>query len=118
MSKELDDEIKMYFIVNNDLHMGKVKIAGQVGHAVSYWIRRLEHNPTKEYKTWIKQSEPKIILKASSKILEQIISKNPSCYAVHDLGRTQVEPDSLTVVSFAPSYPSQLPVEVAQLKLL
>lgn len=108
---------KMYFVVNNDLGMGKGKLCAQVGHAVAEWTRRLEKQPTDEYNHWKKHLEPKIVLKSTEENMRQLLAKYPqSTVAIIDAGRTQVAPNSFTVLAFAPT--NAPPPELQSLKLL
>lgn len=107
----------MYLIVNNDLKMGKGKIAAQVGHVVGDIIEYLTNNPTKEYEIWKKSGHAKIVLKATeSQILE--LCDIEESFFVRDQGRTQIPKDSLTVVGFPPVYKSKIYDQIKKLKLL
>jgi len=104
----------MYILVNNDLKMGKGKIASQVGHAVGLIIEDIIRNaletPTpdglSDYQMFLKWknncSYKKIVLKASENDLLHFIDTEKKCRYVLDAGRTQIAPGSLTVVGFYP----------------
>lgn len=119
---------KMYLVVNTELAMDKGKIAGQVGHAVARLTRILERRnlahgepPRSAYDRWMDQGEPKIVLKGTEKLLLQLLAVYADKCAVvevRDLGRTQIAPNSLTVVGFEPLDQRQAPTELASLKLL
>jgi len=116
----------MYLIVNNDLQMGKGKIAGQVGHASCAITRLLHGKNDSNYNKWLREGEAKIVLKAtSSEILELLDKYNyentketNKCLAVHDAGHTQIPANSLTVIGFFPVLKSKAPVEIKKMKLL
>jgi len=126
----------MYIIVNNDLSMGKGKIAGQCCHSSCNVIRILERNEKNSqiYNEWIKTGETKIVLKATQlemeKIFEeyQLSSKNSSfknsssksiwCVCIHDAGRTQIPENSLTSIAFCPIIRSETPEFIKNMKLL
>jgi len=95
----------MYIFVNDDLKMGKGKIASQVGHCVQNLIEELlENNKKEKYQDYIKwkNGSKKIILKATySQLVE--LQKNDIARSVYDAGHTQIESNSLTVVGFFPS---------------
>jgi PTH2 family peptidyl-tRNA hydrolase len=111
--------VKMYFLVDTSLRMGGGKVAGQVGHAAALWTRRLERQPTAAYRSWLANHEPKIVLKSDGETMRALLVRHPSqAAAVFDLGRTQIAPNSLTVLAFAPDVPSALPPEITKLKLL
>ncbi len=123
MEKEKERELKMYFLVNMDLKMGKGKIASQVGHAVCSLVRSLSacemtSEPYVSYKTWLDEFEPMVVLKATQKQIEEMTKNlNPIDYAaIHDAGFTQVAPMSLTVLGIRPM--RRLPALINTLKLL
>lgn len=124
---ERREELTMYIFVNKSLGMGKGKIAGQVGHAAQYVTAKIlragmdciiqNHlknilSPMKiddtslpdEYERYMKweSGSKKVILQATQEELEQL-QKMPESVSVYDAGRTQIAPNSLTVVAFYPS---------------
>ena len=102
----------MYVLVNDDLKMGKGKIAGQVAHVVGLIteeIIRKSYETVKgvpdcyaRYMVWKATGHAKVILKASQEQIEQLIGEPESMY-IRDAGRTQIAPNSLTVLGFYPS---------------
>ena len=102
----------MYVFVNDDLKMGKGKIAGQVAHVVGLIteeIIRESYETTKgvpdcytRYMVWKATGHAKVILKASQKQIESMIGEPETMY-IRDAGRTQIAPNSLTVLGFFPS---------------
>lgn len=113
-------ETAMYLFVNNDLGMGKGKIAGQVGHAVQHLMKTLIRFPTPAYIEWDNALSRKIVLKATQKELEELIDKwsKVDMTVVYDAGRTQIPSGSMTVVGFAPKYLRDVPPEWKSFKLL
>lgn len=108
---EEESQYYMYVLVNDDLKMGKGKIAGQVGHVVGLIteeiIRKSYESDTvsKEYLRYVKwkhTGHAKIILKATQEQITSFIGHSESMYIL-DAGRTQIAPDSLTVLGFYPS---------------
>ena len=114
---EVNQETKryvMYILVNTDLKMEKGKIAGQVGHVVGIIteeiIRKAYESVTPEsmqdyqhYKNWIKKDMyTKVVLKATEAEMRNIIKTENKCRYIIDAERTQIAPDSLTVVGFFP----------------
>lgn len=110
--------IKQYFVVNGDLHMGKGKIASQVAHAcgviteeITRWLHcewRLhpeQDDYTEKYQEW-RFHMTKIVLVAPEKELRYLIGQYPNCcrYIV-DAGLTQIPENSLTVIGFFPGAP-------------
>jgi PTH2 family peptidyl-tRNA hydrolase len=107
MSQEKD--YVMYIVVNDDLKMGKGKIASQVGHCVQHMVENIirsyyeskKSDAYNRYMKW-KNGAKKIVLKASKDELIKLclhMESNP----IYDAGKTQIESGSLTVVGFYPS---------------
>jgi len=116
-TKDKDERCAMYVFVNNDLKMGKGKIAGQVGHVVGVITEDIisayyKHGDNKKsqakkdydnYQQWKnKDCYTKIILKATEKELMELIENEPKNRYILDAGRTQIAPGSLTVVGLFP----------------
>lgn len=123
-----DTEVIMYIIINNDLKMGKGKIAGQACHSVARIIRILENMKNtlhrNNYMNWCKNYEPKIVLKATQEQIEDLIEKysdiKKNIWSIYtqDLGRTQIEEGSITSICFCPIKRKDRPIELKDLKLL
>lgn len=101
----------LYVIINNDLNMGKGKIAAQVGHVIETIIEELVlaevHGQKKktfldDYNIWKNNGRAKIVLKGSSSQLYELCKLDEARY-IRDAGKTQVAEGSLTVVGFFPS---------------
>ncbi len=109
MTNNQSDDYVMYLLVNNDLKMEKGKIASQVGHCVQHIIESIlisyyENKKTKHYNDYLKWKNgcKKIVLKATQTQLEYL--KNDSnAISIYDAGKTQIEPNSLTIIGFFPS---------------
>lgn len=123
---ELDQSpLYMYVLVNDDLKMGKGKIAGQVGHVVgliteeiirkSYETTRGVPDCYARYMVWKATGHAKVILKASQEQIEELLGEPETMY-IRDAGRTQIAPNSLTVLGFYPS--SNLKEKFKDFKLL
>lgn len=110
-------DVKMYLFVNNDLKMGKGKIAGQVGHAVGKIVERCINNNSEEYALWKNTFYKKIVCKATYNELIELKSINKSM-CIMDMGKTQIEANSLTVVGFEPMFNSDIPKKFNSFKLL
>lgn len=133
-------EYKMYIFVNTDLKMGKGKIASQVGHVVQeithdiilnfhtfYDLTKLFHSKNEEklfktyqnYNYWNETGSQKIVLKATEQQIRNIIDKYPKITKyILDAGKTQIEPNSLTVCAFYPMDKANLPHDISHYKLL
>lgn len=106
-----DTQYYMYVLVNDDLKMGKGKIAGQVGHVVGLITEEIIRKSYESIKTpdsylrylkWKNTGHAKIILKATQEQITSFIGHPESMYIL-DAGRTQIAADSLTVLGFYPS---------------
>lgn len=110
---------KQVFIINSDLGMGKGKIAGQVAHAMVYYMEEIllyveGQAPENEilferFVVWREEEHglmKKIILKANEeemkKILCELTVREIEKFAVYDAGLTQVEPGSFTCIVVEP----------------
>lgn len=98
------ESYKMVFVVNSELKMSTGKIAAQVGHATLGLYRFIQDN--QEYKTgldqWEKSGCKKVVVKGNN--VRQLLDLKKRAYElhianimVHDAGKTQVDPGSLTV---------------------
>ncbi len=121
-SGRLDDSVKLVLVVNNDLKMGKGKIAAQVGHAsVSATLKAGENNPV-ALDSWLKSGQKKICLKTTYDELMEISAKAKinkiQIVEINDAGKTQIPSGSLTVVAFGPDEDSRLEELTGHLKLL
>ena len=105
------DSPVLYVVINNDLNMGKGKIAAQVGHVIEDIIEELvraEMSSSKkksfldDYKIWKYNGRTKIVLKGTTKELQELCEVDGARY-VRDAGKTQIEAGSLTAVGFFPS---------------
>ena len=100
-------DIKMYIVVNNDLPMRKGKICAQVGHMVELLTTEIfkeiyflsNKDLMDKYLSWKNNGSAKIVLKANETKLRELLTNNNSRYII-DEGRTQIEPNSLTVIGF------------------
>lgn len=102
----------MYVLVNDDLKMGKGKIAGQVGHVVGLITEEIIRKSYESnsgvpdcylrYMEWKMTGHAKVILKATQEQIEKMIGEPETIY-IRDAGRTQIAPNSLTVLGFYPS---------------
>jgi len=118
------ERIVMYLFVNNDLKMGKGKIAGQVGHAVQHLIQHLVVSPTPEYIEWTRGGlSTKIVCKATQEQLGELITKwyeTKGMYmeVIFDAGKSQITAGSMTVIGFSPKYQRDIPKEWSGFPLL
>lgn len=139
-------DLKMYILVNDEVKMGKGKLAGQVGHAVASYFNKfiigLQNEVTelefenmtignswssgsdKHYSIselqklneYMKDAQKKIILKCPKSILEDLESAR--YVAIRDKGLTQLEPNTLTCVNIGIFSEENVPNWVKELKLV
>ena len=107
-------KVKLVLIVNNELKMGKGKIAAQVGHAsVKAALLASEKYPA-EMQSWLKAQ--------GALELEEIIqnakaSNLPTCI-IRDAGKTQIPANSLTVGGIGPAPSEKIDELTKHLKLM
>ena len=95
---------KMVFVVNTELKMGLGKTAAQVGHATLalYLLLRTQPNWKQQCAVWEETAMTKIVVQGQSthhllELKHRAYELRLPSIIVHDAGRTQVEPGSLTV---------------------
>jgi len=113
--------MKQVIVVRKDLKMGCGKIAGQVAHAsvTAYkkqnWFKRRQ---------WFKNdNQVKVVLKVKSEqelidIMYECMLAGIKYSEIHDAGRTQIEPNTLTAVGIGPDSDEKINKIVKDLKLL
>lgn len=103
---ERGSEYKMVLVANMGLRMGVGKVAAQVGHAVLGLYHCLEARPEQKHglAEWEGRGAKKVVLRGNDtqhlldlkrKALESRIVN----ILIHDAGRTQIDPGSLTVLA-------------------
>ena len=122
-SLSLDEKLKMVFVVNHELKMGKGKIAAQVAHAaVKATLACGEQDPSL-LDVWFKTGQKKICVKGdSAHHLDQLSSdakKNGILVnKIHDAGHTQIPAGSFTVLALGPCRDEDVEIITGDLKLL
>ncbi len=114
--------VKLILIINNDLKMGKGKIAAQAGHAsVSATLKTGKTKPIM-LETWLKSGQKKVCLKANHEVLLQLEEEAQKIgiqtVRINDAGKTQIPSGSLTVIAFGPDDEELLSKLTGHLKLL
>jgi PTH2 family peptidyl-tRNA hydrolase len=113
--------MKLAVVVRKDFGMSCGKIAGQVGHACVLAYRNGESNKIED---WMRDGvQKKIILKVPNeitllKIQEAAMINNVQVNVVHDLGLTQLEPNTLTCIAIGPDEDDKIDNVVGGLVLL
>lgn len=117
------NHITMYLLVNSDVKMGSGKMAAQCCHAAVAVIRHLEGKGNKVYERWKITGEKTIVLKSSRAIMERLLVQFGDigfpvwCYPIYDMGLTQVEAGTFTVLAFNPIENDRVPEELRSMKL-
>ena len=115
--------LKMVFVINHELKMGKGKIAAQVGHAaVKATLQSGEHRP-ELLDAWLSTGQKKVCVKADDvRQLEQIEhqAKHHQILTskIRDAGHTQIPAGSYTVLALGPDEEEKLDALTGELKLL
>lgn len=114
-------EPRIYIVVNSSLKMGKGKVIAQACHGVSRVTEYMLKNHPDEWNTYLNSGERKITVKADQEKLELLRSKYSNseyyCYAVFDLGFTQIPANSFTCMVFRPMDVKDTPDDLKALKL-
>lgn len=103
-----DAPYKMVLCVNQELGMGKGKIAAQCCHAAVGCYKRASKQCPKGLKAWEMSGCAKIALKCPTQdelelIAAKAIERDIPLYLVEDAGRTQIAAGSRTVLGLGPA---------------
>ncbi|XP_046964283.1 peptidyl-tRNA hydrolase 2, mitochondrial-like isoform X1 [Vanessa cardui] len=118
-----NSEYKLVLVVRTDLSMGKGKIAAQCGHAaVGAYEKALKKDPD-GLKLWKLTGQAKIALKTDSVDEIKQIADNAKKMGlvtslIRDAGRTQIAPNSITVLGVGPAPKDVIDKVTGHLKLL
>uniref|UniRef100_K3WU49 peptidyl-tRNA hydrolase n=1 Tax=Globisporangium ultimum (strain ATCC 200006 / CBS 805.95 / DAOM BR144) TaxID=431595 RepID=K3WU49_GLOUD len=114
---------KMVLCVRTDLKMGKGKIAAQCCHATLGAYKRAVKRAPKAVRAWEMLGQAKVCLKVDSE--EELLSLAAKAsehglinYVVVDAGRTQIAPDSKTVLGIGPAPIDAINKVTGHLKLM
>ena len=94
--------LAMFFIVRTDLNMSRGKIAAQVAHAA---VDLTYHNKCDEW--YNDHNQTKIVLGINGfdkldSLLCRLLERKVFIAQVHDIGKTEVEENTLTCVGIGP----------------
>ncbi|MFZ0327129.1 MAG: peptidyl-tRNA hydrolase Pth2 [Nitrososphaeraceae archaeon] len=115
---------KQVIIVRKDLGMSCGKIAAQVAHAAIMAMERASKYDMQGVIDWKEEDgQIKVILKVNSyselnDYFINIINANLPVVKIHDAGRTQLEPDTVTCIGIGPVPSERIDPIVKDLKLL
>ncbi|HEU4544244.1 MAG TPA: peptidyl-tRNA hydrolase Pth2 [Jiangellaceae bacterium] len=112
---------KLVLVVRSDLGMGKGKIAAQVAHAAV--AAALRNQDTTRFAAWLRDGQPKVVLKidGADRMRDLCTSADAAglpLERIHDAGRTQVVPGTLTCCAIGPALDEELDPVVQDLSLL
>ncbi|PKI75285.1 peptidyl-tRNA hydrolase 2, mitochondrial [Punica granatum] len=101
---EIMEDFKMVLVVRNDLKMGKGKIAAQCSHATLGLYKKLLHRAPRALNRWEMSAQPKVVVKIESEedmlvLQERAKSLKLPTHITIDAGRTQIAPNSRTVMA-------------------
>lgn len=114
---------KMVLVVRNDLKMGKGKIAAQCGHAAVGAFESATKTIPNIVKQWNSSGCAKIALKVQNQAELMEIRTNAICHGlnvcmIRDAGRTQIEPNTITVLGIGPALDLDIDKVTGHLSLL
>ncbi|XP_004922730.1 peptidyl-tRNA hydrolase 2, mitochondrial-like [Bombyx mandarina] len=118
-----NEEYKLVLVVRTDLSMGKGKIAAQCCHAaVGAFEKALKKDP-EGLKAWQMTGQAKVALKIDSleeikKIADNAKKMGLITSLIRDAGRTQIAPNSITVLGVGPAPKDIIDKVTGHLKLL
>ncbi|EPS73828.1 hypothetical protein M569_00925, partial [Genlisea aurea] len=101
---EILEDFKMVLIVRNDLKMGKGKIAAQCSHATLGLYKKVLNRAPKSLNRWEVCGQVKVVVKTETEeemltLQERAKSLNLPTHITVDAGRTQIAPNSRTVMA-------------------
>lgn len=114
-------ETKLTLVVRADLGMGRGKIAAQAAHAAV--TAALASLGTPDFRAWLRDGQPKVVLRASSQehldaIAEQAVASGLPVQVIHDAGRTQVAEGTPTCCAIGPAASDRIDAVTSELQLL
>uniref|UniRef100_A0A1L8E072 peptidyl-tRNA hydrolase n=1 Tax=Nyssomyia neivai TaxID=330878 RepID=A0A1L8E072_9DIPT len=116
-------EYKMILVVRNDLKMGKGKIAAQCGHAAVGAYQTATKKTPRLVKRWENSGCAKIAVKVESEeeLMQIRLKANAlqlNTCLIRDAGRTQIDPNTKTVLAIGPAACEEVDQVTGHLKLL
>jgi PTH2 family peptidyl-tRNA hydrolase len=114
-------ETKLTLVMRADLGMGRGKIAAQAAHAAV--AAALASNGSRDFRSWLRDGQPKVVLKAGSEeqlyeIADQAHAASLPVQVIHDAGRTQVAEGTPTCCAIGPAEASRIDAITGALSLL
>ncbi|KAM3959503.1 peptidyl-tRNA hydrolase 2, mitochondrial [Aphomia sociella] len=118
-----NSEYKVVLVVRTDLNMSKGKIAAQCGHAAVGVFDKAQKKDPEGLKLWQMTGQAKVALKTDSideikQIADNAKKMGLITSLVRDAGRTQIAPNSITVLGVGPAPKDIVDKVTGHLKLL
>jgi PTH2 family peptidyl-tRNA hydrolase len=112
--------VKLALVVRTDLGMGRGKIAAQVAHAA---VAAVLASRDPDLAAWLGEGQPKVVLKVPTgdqllELARQARAGGLPVQVVHDAGRTQVAPGTVTCCAVGPADSERVDQVTAGLSLL
>lgn len=116
-------EYKMVLVVRTDLQMSKGKIAAQCSHAAVGAFEKAQRRDPEALKVWQYHGQAKVAVKTDSLDEVKQIADNAKKLGlitsmIRDAGRTQIAPNSITVLGVGPGPKDIIDKVTGHLKLL
>jgi PTH2 family peptidyl-tRNA hydrolase len=114
-------ETKLTLVVRADLGMGRGKMAAQAAHAAV--TAALANLGTPDFRAWLRDGQPKVVLRASSEddldaIADQAAAAGLPVHVIRDAGRTQVAEGTPTCCAIGPAAADRIDAITSELSLL
>jgi peptidyl-tRNA hydrolase, PTH2 family len=114
-------QTKLTLVVRADLGMGRGKIAAQAAHAAVAAV--LATLGTADFRTWLRDGQPKVVLRTSSEeelyaIAERAGAAGLPVQVIQDAGRTQVAEGTPTCCAIGPAPDTSIDPVTSALRLL
>ncbi|KAJ0172908.1 hypothetical protein K1T71_011084 [Dendrolimus kikuchii] len=118
-----NEEYKLVLVVRADLQMTKGKIAAQCGHASVDAFEKAQKIDPVGLNSWMSVGQTKVAVKTNSLEELKLIEQNARNEGINtsmfvDCGRTQIAPDTITVLGVGPAPRDLVDKVTGHLKLL
>ncbi|KAJ8711484.1 hypothetical protein PYW07_008726 [Mythimna separata] len=123
MKYNKNEEFKLVLVVRTDLGMGKGKMAAQCCHAAVGAFEKAQRKDPEALKIWQYHGQAKVALKTDSmeeinQICDNAKKMGLITSLIRDAGRTQIAPNSITVLGIGPAPKGVIDKVTGHLKLL
>ncbi|KAF0693676.1 Aste57867_15379 [Aphanomyces stellatus] len=122
---EIDDSepLKMVLVIRTDLNMSVGKVGAQCGHATLGAYKLAVKRTERTVASWEASGQAKIVLRVDSEadllhLATQAQGAKLVHYIVVDAGRTEIAPDTKTVLAIGPAARSAIDKITGHLKLM